>query len=272
MSSATVADHADNQSTGAPTVGDLLVLWQHPESRQIIPVGRFGFNGTTYSFTYTRAAESIEGFRSLPGLPIGQRYESSRLPAAFEQRVMDPERPDFTAYVASLGLNSSIATPWEQIVQSGGNRAGDTLQFMEVPTVTHGRARARFLANGVRHIPGEERIVDGRIVVVTATQQETALQRLGPGQVLTLAPEDANRVDPSATLITSDGTPIGWVPRPLSASIRELMEARPVAVRVVRVGEKDTPPHFRLVLDMDVEAPPAFEFDRDRQWEPASLQ
>lgn len=271
MPSATALDPAD-QAQGMPAIRDLLVLWQHPETRQIIAIGRFGFDGTNYSFSYTRAATSIEGFRPLPGLAIGRRYVSPDLPAAFEQRVMDPERPDYASYVQSLGLDPAMATPWEQIVESGGNRQGDTLQFMQVPTVVNGRARARFLANGVRHIAGSELTVDGRKIQVSAAQQEDVLRRLQPGSSLLLEAEDGNPEDSYATLITFGGTPVGWVPRVLSGSIRELMDARSVSVRVARVSEPDTPPHLRLVLDLDVEAPPGFKFDRDKQWEPALVQ
>jgi hypothetical protein len=271
MSSATALDCAD-QAQGTPTTHDLLVLWQHPETRRITAIGRFGFDGTNYTFSYTRAAASIEGFRRLPGLAISRRYVSPNLPAAFEQRVMDPERSDYASYVQSLGLDPAMATPWEQIVESGGNRQGDTLQFMQVPTVENGRVRARFFANGVRHIARSELTVEGRKVPVSAAQQEDALRGLHPGSFLRLEAEDENSEDPCATLITSDGTPVGWVPRVLSGSIRELMDARSISVKVVRIGEPDTPPHLRLVLDLNVEAPPGFEFDRDKQWEPAPVQ
>ncbi len=182
-----------------PEVRDLLVLWQHPETRGIIPIGRFAHAGDGYSFAYTRAAATVGDFRPLPGLEdLHRRHVSDRLPPVFGQRVMEPDRPDYVEYLHTLGHVPSQATPWEQIVHSGGARAGDTLQFMPVPRVTDGRA--------------------------------------------------------------------------FSASIRELMAFEPAILTVVRLGEPDTPPHLRLVLDLDMAAPPGFQFDRDGLWEPLPAQ
>ncbi|WP_370617183.1 HIRAN domain-containing protein [Mumia qirimensis] len=248
---------------------DLLVLWQHPATREIIPIGRFARLGSTYRFVYTRAAAAIEGFRPLPGLnDLTVEYVSENIPLAFAQRVMEPDRPDFSSYARTLGLDPARATPWEQIVSSGGARAGDTLQFMQVPVVSSGRAIARFLANGVRHIPEVERNISGRLVAVSLAQQESALRRLRAGHVLTLEEEHSNPTDKFATLVTSDGVPVGWVPRALSASVRELIEAGPTFVTVVRVGEPGSPAHLRLVLELDMTAPEGFEFDRAGAWEP----
>lgn len=258
----------------APAVRDLLVLWQHPDTREITAIGRLAHDSDTYSFAYTRGAASIQGFRPLPGLEnLRQRYESQQLPPIFGQRVMEPDRPDYTEYLLTIGLDPATATPWEQIVQSGGARAGDTLQFMQVPTVSDGRARARFLANGVRHIPDRDRTLNGRTLRVSAAQHEAALRSLSPGEALPVTAETDNPEDAHATLVTVDGcSPLGYVPRVLSASIRELMDAADVSLTVARVGAPDAPAHLRLVLDLDLAAPPKFEFDRAGRWVPLSDQ
>lgn len=256
-----------------PEVRDLLVLWQHPETREIVPIGRFMYDGATYSFAYTRAASRVEDLRPLAGLEdLHHRYTSSHIPAVFGQRVMEADRPDYADYLRTLGLDPSHATPWEQIVQSGGSRAGDTLQFMQVPTVIEGHARARFLANGVRHVPEEARRVSGRTVTVTPEQHEAALQSLRPGTTVLVESEEGNPHDPCAALVTSDGVPLGWVPRAMSASIRELMTVGPIYPTVVRVGEPGTPPHLRLVLDLNVPVSGDFEFDREGLWTPIDGQ
>jgi hypothetical protein len=256
-----------------PEVQDLLVLWQHPQTREIIPIGRFAYDGDTYSFTYTRAAAAIEDFRPLPGLDVLRRsYVSNRIPSVFGQRVMEADRPDYAEYLHTLGLDPAHATPWEQIVHSGGTRAGDTLQFMQVPTVNDGRARARFLVNGVRHIPDTGRTVGGRTVNVAPEQHEAALRGLVGGDTVSVDTEEDNHYDACASLIITKGVPVGWVPRALSASIRELMASGPVTATVVRIGEPGTPPHLRLVLDLDVATPFGFQFDRDGLWEPLPAQ
>jgi hypothetical protein len=271
MHSATVLDRAAS-ITDTPHVRDLLVLWQHPETREIVPIGRFTYDGDTYSFAYTRAVLTIRAFRPLPGLDLGGHYVSHRLPAVFRQRVMETHRPDYAKYLRTLGLDPASATPWEQIVHSGGTRAGDTLQFMQVPTVIDGRAHARFLANGLRHIPDVDHIVSGRTVRVSPDVHEAALTRLAPGDAVLVEPEDGNPIDACSALVTAAETPLGWVPKALSASIRELMESGPITATVVRIEAPGTPPHLRLVLDVDVPAPRGFRFDRDGRWEPLPAQ
>jgi len=272
MRSTTELDRHTPAAEG-PEVRDLLVLWQHPDTRELVPIGRFAYDGHTYSFAYTRAAARVSDLRPLPGLDdLRIRYASERLPVVFAQRVMQGDRPDFAEYVDTLGLDRASATPWEQIVQSGGIRAGDTLQFMQVPLVTHGRARARFLVNGVSHMCEGERSFSGRTLSVTPEQQESALQHLQVGDSVLVEAEEENPKDPSATLVTSEGIPIGWVPRVMSPAVRELMQHAPVRPTVVRIGPLGTPPHLRLVLDLDVPAPAGFEFDREGRWTPLDTQ
>lgn len=272
MRSTNVLDRRPSQLS-ASTTRDLLVLWQHPVTREIIPIGRFTRTQGEFTFCYTRAAASIDDFRPLPGLSdLHRTYTSSRLPAVFEQRVMEPTRPDYAEYLENIGLEASQATPWEQIVNSGGERAGDTLQFMQVPSVAGGRAHARFLASGIRHVPDVDRVVGGRNVTITAHDHEEALRRLVPGQTVVVEAESGNHVDSCASVVTTDGVPLGWVPRALSASIRELLDAGEVTATVVRVGGPSTPAHLRLVLDLDTPAPTGFEFDRERRWEPIEAQ
>jgi len=250
-------------------VRDLLVLWQHPETREIIPIGRFCRQGDTYSFAYTQAAAGIPEFRPLPGLAdLYRRYESDSIPPVFGQRVMVRDRPDFEGYARALGLNPKDATPWEQIVQSGGRRAGDTLQFMPLPRVSDGRATARFLVNGIRHIPQEAHTVNGRTVQVTQVDHERALRNLERGSTVLIEAEDNNPQDPDACLVTVESVPVGWVPRALSGAVRELMDGDPLSATVVRVAGPGTPSHIRLVLYVDVPAPAGFTFDRNRRWEP----
>lgn len=267
MRSGTVLER--HPASGDAPVRDLLVLWQHPETREIIPIGRFGHRDDSYSFAYTRAAANVRGFRPLPGLPeLNRRYDRSSIPAVFGQRVMDRDRPDFAGYARSLGLDPTQATPWEQIVRSGGRRAGDTLQFMPVPVVVNGRAQARFLVNGVGHIPDEPRTLGGRTVHTTQSQQEEALQSLAQGSTVLIQAEEGNPRDPDACLITVNGLPVGWVPKALSASVGELLTSGPIPATVLRVAEPGTPAHVRLTLDLDVPSPPGFDFDRAGRWEP----
>lgn len=250
-------------------ISDLLVLWQHPVTREIVPIGRFTRDRQGFGFSYTRAAEDVQGFRPLPGLAnLHARYEDTQIPAVFNQRVMSPDRPDYGEYIQTLGLADGLATPWEQIVESGGDRAGDTLQFMPVPAVIDGRARARFLANGFSHIPDTPRHFAGRTVDVTREAQEAALGGLHVGDRVLLEPELYNPEDPNAILLTVNGIPLGWVPRALSASLRPLVESQNCFATVHRRGLPGTPYHLRLAVDLDTPVPLGFRFDTDGRWEP----
>lgn len=265
MRSASVLDRP--RTSPRQQSGTLLVLWQHPETREIVPIGRFARERSRYTFEYTVAAGEVDGFRPLPGLDdLRRQYESDRIPAVFDQRVMSSERADYESYLGSFGLTA--ATPWEQIVESGGNRAGDTLQFMQLPVVADGRACARFLANGIRHIPEASRQLQNWEVRVTREQQEEALQRLERGDRIQLEPEFGNAADPNAVLLVSEGVPLGWVPRAISASIRELLEVHEREAIVHRVNGPSNPVHLRLALDLDTPAPTGFVFDREGRWEP----
>ena len=253
---------------GRHQVSELLVLWQHPETREILPVGRFSFDGSTFAFDYTRTAAQIDGFRPLPGMDdLGVRHEFSDMPPVFGQRIMSTERPDFHTYLGSLGLPHT-ATPWEQIVASGGGRAGDTLQFMALPEVREGHARARFFVNGVSHIPDYTAQFADTTVRVSRTTHETAIAELHPGARLNLAPEPNNTVDPTAILLTHEGVPIGWVPRLLSPSLGELVVAGVDSVQVRRVADYPEPSHTRIVVELDAPCPDGFIFDRHGAWLP----
>ncbi len=143
---------------------------------------------------------------------------------------------------------------------------------MPVPLLLDGRALARFLVNGIRHVCSEPHTVDGRTIDVTAEQREEALQSLTHGSAVLIEAEDNNPTDPDACLATIHGVPVGWVPRALSPSVRELAMAGPLKAAVHRVAEPGTPPHLRLVLDLDVAAPSGFDFDRTRRWDPLPAQ
>ncbi len=270
MSSTSIVDQVP-QHVPRSEVGELLVLWQHPESRRIHPIGRLGKDGGNFTFTYTQHVREIDDFRPLPGLPIvGEKYCGTRMPTIFRQRTMSPTRPDFTAVMNEIGLPPDEATPWEQIVRSGGRRVGDTLQLMELPNTHDGHVSVRFFTNGIRHIPGGTGLrVGNEIIKVDSDAHELALGSLGGGDALQLVLEQGNPEDPHAVIVASGGTPVGWVPRVLSAGIRQLLQAGTGARALVhRVSGPSAPPHVRLVVDFEANAPADFTFDPAGAWAP----
>lgn len=248
---------------------DLLVLWQYPDTREIAPVGRLRRVGSLVEFAYTVGASRVRGFRPLPGLPdLERRYTSRGLPAVFERRVLSPSRPDYVGRMGQLGLDPGTATPWEQIVRSGGRRQGDTLQVMPTPRVCAGRAYATFLGNGVRWIPRNDLRVDGVPTRVSETDQERALARLTAGDRVRVARDVDNSHDANACLVLADQTPVARVPRVLAPAFRELLAVGQPDVRVLALGEPSGPAHLRLTLTLDTPAPAGFQLDRAGAWEP----
>lgn len=118
-----------------PKARELMLLWQHPETTRAIVIGLLGYDGKNYTFTYTKEAGETSTYRPIPGLPLGKRYTSTELPAAIAQRVMGPQRPDYPAYIESLGLDPATASPWDQLVASGGIRMGDYYSLIPAPTL-----------------------------------------------------------------------------------------------------------------------------------------
>jgi hypothetical protein len=89
----------------------LFLAWQAP-NRAWFPVGRLDADVAEqrYQFGYTKGALQAEhavGFKPLPAFPEFERtYESSELFPLFQNRVLDPGRKDFAAYLTSLDLET----------------------------------------------------------------------------------------------------------------------------------------------------------------------
>ena len=69
MRSSAVLDQGSRTGQANPA-RELLVLWQHPSTRAIVPIGRLGFDGATYTFGYTQAAAASRPCARSPGFRI----------------------------------------------------------------------------------------------------------------------------------------------------------------------------------------------------------
>jgi hypothetical protein len=105
-----------------------------------------------YQFGYTQgalqAARAV-GFRPLPAFPdFDRRYASSVLFPLFQNRVLNPARKDFPAYLASLNLPPA-SNPLEILAISGGERQTDSLEvFPRIESHRNGAFRCRFFLHG----------------------------------------------------------------------------------------------------------------------------
>lgn len=252
--------HEDALLETAPTPIELLVLWQNPVSRSIVPIGRLQHDDGVFTFRYTQAALQEADFRPLAGLPdLTGVYRGHELPPVFDQRIMSDSNPGYRSYLRSIGVKGDRAqvTPWEQLLISGGRRQGDTLQFMELPTVIDGRARARFLVSGIRYVSDHFRHGQSDL--------EQALRSLDVLDPVRLVAEHDNEYDENAVVVTTTGRMVlGWVPQLLSASVRALLPIE--SGTTVMVANPDAPSHLQLVVDLETPAPDGFTFDPTGAW------
>lgn len=98
-----LAGRRDEDGGSAPS--RLVVAWQHPQTRLISAVGMLDVETERYRFRYLRRAIRTTDFRPFLGFREFERtYLSDELFPLFQQRVMNPRRPDYERYIRSLSL------------------------------------------------------------------------------------------------------------------------------------------------------------------------
>jgi len=226
-------------STVAATARRLFLIWQDPETRQLIKVGQLEeLVDGHYVFTYLPGARH-DGFSPLVQYPeIDGWYPSTTLPAFFVNRVMSRSRPSYGEFRHWIGLdNEGSDTPFEVLVRTGGPRVTDTFHVVDDLTWTQGgRVVSRFLASGVRHVPGAAERLRG----------------LAEGQRLGLRDEPENPVNPRAILIdVCSGEPVGFVPDWLVEDVHDLRECTDEFVVIAERVNIDAPAHLRLLCRIE---------------------
>lgn len=252
LPNATVSGRLSATWDAGRSPGSLLVAWQNPDTRLILPVGVLEYGGEAgYRFRYLRRAPEIDGFQPFLSFPDWQRtYASRHLFPLFSQRIMSPRRPDFGQFLHQLHL-SEDATPWEQLARSEGRRTGDTVQVFPIPVVlSDGSTSCRFLVHGIRHVAGGQ------------------LPHLDPGEGLQIQADPTNHVNPEAVLVCNlDGERLGYVPDLLLDHLRAVQCAGPIALTVEHVNGPEAPAHLRLLVRLDGQAPVGYEPMSGPRWE-----
>lgn len=241
--------------TGTRTeqVTELVVLWQQPTTRAMIPVGLLAFDGITYRFEYLPAASSADGFRPLLGFKdLTASYQSHELFPLFHERIMDPSRDDFEYVLEGLRLDPRTATPWEQLVRSGGGSEGDTLQVTPLPRADGDGWACTALASGLRYLQAKTlRTVLGESTLYGEAQFESILGALSPGDPLTVRREIGNHYNPDALVVfTERDELVGYLPDWLARFIAPALpegDGWQIA-RVERVNSPAAGWHLRLVV------------------------
>lgn len=241
------------------TETELLVVWQQPSTRAMIPVGILTFDGGTYAFEYLPNVAQIAEFRPLLGFrDLTKRYESDELFPLFHERVMDPTRPDFVRVLDELSLDPASATPWEQLVRSGGSSEGDTLQVTPFPRESAEGWTCTALAAGIRYLAKKTvATTAGPTRLYSDLELEAFLGGLVPGQPLQVIEEVGNDYNAEAQLFfTERDEPVGYVPDWLAKLTAPCLH-NGVGVRAVvdRVNGLSAGWHLRVLVTLHVREP-----------------
>lgn len=229
----------------------LFVAWRNPVSRQIIPVGllvqRRDGDATAYSFAYLKLAETLEGFRPLPGLSdLHRRYNSTALFPVFANRLMPRDRPDYPGCLNRLDLDVD-ADPFEVLERSNGTRATDRIEVFAEPRHTaDDMATSLFFVRGIRWLDGAPE----------------AVARLRVGQSLTIVDDPTNEANHRALLLAGDEQEqIGWVPDYLVEHFHDLRDLNGVdpLVTVEHVNGSDVAPHMRVLCRVAAPWPDGYQ-------------
>lgn len=237
--------------TALRTERRLFVSWRDPATGSIHPVGllvrRLVGSEEDFTFAYLKAAEQLQGFRPLPGLPdLHERYQSDHLFPVFANRLMPRTRPDYDALAARVDLPGE-AGPFEILERSGGRRVADRLEMFAPPERTgDDQYSVLFFVRGVRYLEGASAAID----------------RLAEGDVLRLEDDAENPVNARAVLVLEhEGQRLGWIPDYLLDhlhALRDLNGGDP-RVEVVHVNDEASGPHLRLMCRLIGAAPAGYE-------------
>jgi hypothetical protein len=226
----------------------LFVAWKDTaNTRAWFPVGRLDADvrGESYRFRYTAGATEAEkqcNFQPFDSFPnFRGDYHSSELFPFFANRLQNPNRPGFRAYLERLDIeahgDAANVDPLEVLAMSEGRRTTDTLEvFPKVERAGDGTFAMKFFLHGWRHIHP------------VAEQRIATLQ---PEESLGVAVEVTNPVTVYAIQIHSrDNALIGWAPRYLFQDLCQVIFSGGcfVEAQVARVNPPPTPPAQRVVV------------------------
>ena len=223
----------------------LFLAWQENKpSKAWFPVGRLDADveGEFYRFCYIGGAKRAQkevGFLPLIDFPdLNEDYQSAELFPLFQNRVMNPARPDFTDYLQRLNLTEE-ADPIEILSTNGGHRVTDAYEvFPKLEKDGTGCFSCRFFLHGWRHI--NEAAKD-------------RIDRLEQEEELYVTLELTNPATGLAVQMqTTDYCMIGWAPRYLVADLVAAMAEGPgrYGAKVVRTNPQTILLKQRVLIEM----------------------
>ncbi|HTD17361.1 MAG TPA: hypothetical protein VK673_19400 [Chthoniobacterales bacterium] len=226
----------------------LFLAWQDQgPSRAWFPVGRLDVSGDHYRFRYVHGAERAQkaaGFEPVIDFPdLRRNYESQKLFALFQNRVLTPGRRDFHEYLRMLDLPDT-AQPVEILEVGGGERATDSFEvFPKIEKGPDDAFRCRFFLHGWRHVNSEA---------------QARLHTLTTGEQLYVTIELTNPATRFAVQIqTLDYHMIGWAPRYLVCDLLAAIAKKTgyYKATVVRINPMPAPSKQRVLIEFSGDWP-----------------
>ena len=220
----------------------LFLAWKDRGlSRAWFPVGRLDVSPNRYRFGYIQGANRAHksaGFEPVIDFPdLHKSYESEKLFALFQNRILAPGRKDFHEYMKMLDLPDT-AEPVEILEVGGGQKATDSFEvFPKIEKGPDSAFRCRFFLHGWSHVN---------------TAAKSRLDELSAGEKLYVSIELTNPATQFAIQIqTLDYHMIGWAPRYL---VEDIMASIAKAsgryeASVVRINPMPAPSKQRILIE-----------------------
>lgn len=228
-------------------IKSIYILWQDIESRRQFPVGHLEYiynDHESYQFCYIQGVTNAisHGFQPFPGFPeLESTYVSSELFPFFQNRILQPSREEYDAFVKSLGLSPYGAKPIDILARSGGRRATDTIEvfapaeIIECAEEDYNIARYYFLLHGLSHMKecAQDLVTD----LVKEDDQVFVMHDI------------QNHADENALLLrTHDYCSIGFIPRYLLGDmwINNLLH-KDLVFSIYKINKPPSPIQQRIV-------------------------
>jgi len=236
------------------------VAWRNTSRDRNAPVGVLDYDNEGYQFAYLANVDQVQDFRPFLGFPdFGRRYESQRLWPFFDLRVMDRRRPDYSDYLARLGLPRE-SSRLDVLSRSGGELKADSIYLAEEPHVRQdGHTEATFLVRGASY-------------ATRKYSSANAAMRLQAGDQLMMKLDPDNPVNRAAILLTDQsGAPIGWVPDLLLPYAHAVRTGVPSQVTVTQNNGHEAPWHLRILVRLAGFVAPDLRIFSGEGWPPRRL-
>lgn len=232
----------------------LIVTWRSPTDHGYVPLGRLvsglGPAQPGYEFAYLSGAKGAgaNGQGPLLAFPdIGRVYRSDDLFPFFQNRVIQPSRPEYPDFVRSLALDPDHAPPMDILIRTGGGRVTDPFEIFECPAQGEQLQpyRTHFLARGLRHL------------------SKTSLDRvesLRTGEHLYLMRDCRNDYDGRAlALRTDDRITVGYLPGFLVEMLHPWPQCGRAICHVAKANPPAVPLQQRLLCRLETRWPADFQ-------------